>query len=67
MIDPTEFFLTRRSVKVADMQPGQPGLEDQQTILRTGLRVPDHGKLAPFEFIVFQIQYEFACSFSGNC
>lgn len=54
MIDPSEFFLTRRSVKVADMRPGQPSLEDQKTILRAGLRVPDHGKLAPFEFIVFQ-------------
>lgn len=54
MIDPTEFFLTRRSVRAVDMDPGAPSAEDQETILAAGLRVPDHGKLAPFQFVVFQ-------------
>ena len=54
MIDPTEFFKTRRSVKVADMVPGGPKAADRDTILAAGLRVPDHGKLAPFQFVVLE-------------
>lgn len=54
MIDPTEFFTTRRSVKAADMEPGGPSPQDKQTIFAAGLRVPDHGKLAPFQFVVFE-------------
>lgn len=53
MIDPTEFYTTRRSVKAADMVQGGPSEADRHTILTAGLRVPDHGKLAPFEFVVF--------------
>ena len=33
--------------------PG-PDAMDLETILRAGLRVPDHGKLAPWRFLVFQ-------------
>ena len=53
MIDPAEFFLNRRSVKTVDMVPGAPSPADRDTILAAGLRVPDHGKLAPFKFVVF--------------
>ncbi|MGB0786126.1 MAG: nitroreductase family protein [Alphaproteobacteria bacterium] len=54
MIDPKEFFLTRRSVKVSDLLPGRPSEDDRDTIITAGLRVPDHGKLAPFAFVVFE-------------
>ncbi len=54
MINPTEFYTTRRSVKTVDMVPGAPSPGDQQTILAAGLRVPDHGKLAPFQFVLFE-------------
>jgi len=33
--------------------PG-PNAEQLQTILASGVRVPDHGKLAPWRFIVFE-------------
>ena len=55
MIDPATFFTTRRSVMAANLSRG-PSLEDQQTILTAGMRVPDHGKLAPFKFVVFEGQ-----------
>ncbi len=54
MIDPTQFYRSRRSVKVADLAPGGPLEQDRDTILAAGLRVPDHGKLAPFQFVVFE-------------
>ncbi len=49
-----ELLATRRSVKAVDMgnQPLAPG--QLETILRAGMRVPDHGKLAPWRFVVFE-------------
>lgn len=45
---------TRRSASVKAM--GEPGPSRRQldTILAAGARVPDHGKLAPWRFIVFE-------------
>lgn len=48
------FLQTRRSVKAADMPPGGPDPETLELILRAGLRVPDHGKLAPWQIIRFE-------------
>lgn len=49
-----ELLATRRSVKAVDMG-NQPLSADQlETILRAGMRVPDHGKLAPWRFVVFE-------------
>lgn len=49
-----ELLAKRRSIKAVDMGsaallPGQ-----LETILRAGMRVPDHGKLAPWRFVVFE-------------
>lgn len=48
-----DLLLRRRSVKAIDMQPPGPGAETLETILRCGLRVPDHGKLGPWRIIRF--------------
>lgn len=49
-----DLLLTRRSVSAKDMC--EPGPSDQQleTILKAAHRVPDHGKLGPWRFIVFK-------------
>ncbi len=49
-----DYFLTRRSTKLAHMtQPG-PTHEEIETILKVGARTPDHGKYVPWYFIVFE-------------
>ncbi len=49
-----ELLLKRRSVSVKNMNGVGPTAEDIETILRAGMRVPDHGKLAPWRFIVIE-------------
>ena len=50
----TEFLLKRRSVVAQNMIEPGPSDEDLQTILTIGARVPDHGKLHPWRYIVFK-------------
>lgn len=51
-MDTIDLMLTRRSVKAADMiEPGPSGA-DLDRILRAAIRVPDHGKLAPWRIQV---------------
>lgn len=45
-------LLHRRSVKARDMQGPGPNRQTMQQILTAGMRVPDHGKLAPWRFLV---------------
>jgi nitroreductase len=52
--DAVEFLKTRRSVKPREMSGPGPSAADLDTILTIGARVPDHGKLAPWRFIVFE-------------
>ncbi|WP_322518234.1 nitroreductase [Rhodopseudomonas palustris] len=54
MSDPIEFFKTRRSVKPREMTGPGPSPEELETILTIAARVPDHGKIAPWRFIVFE-------------
>ena len=49
-----DLLLTRRSVKPLTMTGLGPSDAELQTILRVGARVPDHGKLAPWRFILFK-------------
>ena len=49
-----EFLQTRRSVTAANMPPGGPDADSLQAILAAGIRVPDHGKLAPWRIVVFE-------------
>lgn len=54
MASPIEFLTTRRSVPAQFL--GSPGPDQQQLdeILTAAIRVPDHGKLAPWRFVAFQ-------------
>jgi nitroreductase len=52
--DTIEFLKTRRSVKPREMSGPGPSPAELETILTVGARVPDHGKLAPWRFIVFE-------------
>lgn len=54
MTDVIGFLKTRRSVKPRDMNGVSPTQAELETILTIGARVPDHGKLAPWRFIVFE-------------
>ncbi|MFO1110963.1 MAG: nitroreductase [Bradyrhizobium sp.] len=54
MPDAIELLKTRRSMKPRDMTGPGPAPAELETILTIGARVPDHGKLAPWRFIVFE-------------
>lgn len=56
MPETIKFLLKRRSIVAANLK--DPGPDDHQlkTLLRIAARVPDHGKLAPWRFILFQGQ-----------
>jgi nitroreductase len=45
---------TRRSVKPMLMDSGGPGADEIDTMLTIAARTPDHGKLTPWRFIVFE-------------
>ncbi|HEY4345926.1 MAG TPA: nitroreductase family protein, partial [Parvibaculum sp.] len=49
-----DLLLTRRSVKPFTMAAPGPDASELEIILRAGSRVPDHGKLAPWRFILFK-------------
>lgn len=46
------FLATRRSGKPRDMVAPGPSADQMRAILSAAIRVPDHGKLAPWRFIV---------------
>jgi nitroreductase len=52
--DAIELLKIRRSVKPREMTGPGPSPAELETILTIGARVPDHGKLAPWRFIVFE-------------
>jgi nitroreductase len=52
--DAIELLKIRRSVKPREMSGPGPAPAELETILTIGARVPDHGKLAPWRFIVFE-------------
>jgi nitroreductase len=55
MTNPTiELLLKRRSVTAINMTGPGPGSDDIDLILRAGARVPDHGKLAPWRFVLLE-------------
>lgn len=49
-----DFLLTRRSVAPLQMTGPAPTADELKTLLTIASRVPDHGKLAPWRFIVFE-------------
>ncbi len=48
-----DYLLTRRSVMAQNLNDPAPNQEELDKILTVASRVPDHGKLAPWYFIVF--------------
>ena len=54
MPDALELLKIRRSVKPREMIAPGPSPAELDTILTIGARVPDHGKLTPWRFIVFE-------------
>jgi len=54
MPDALNLLLTRRSVKPAELTGPGPSAEQLDTLLTVASRVPDHGKLVPWRFIVFE-------------
>jgi nitroreductase len=52
--DTIDFLKARRSVKPREMTAAAPSPSELETILTIGARVPDHGKLAPWRFIVME-------------
>ncbi len=54
MTDALDLLKTRRSVKPRNMTGPGPTPAELETILTIGARVPDHGKIVPWRFIVFE-------------
>lgn len=57
---PIALLLTRRSAKARDLVAPGPSAAELDTILTAAMRVPDHGKLAPWRFIVVEDRDSFA-------
>jgi nitroreductase len=53
MPDALDLLKTRRSVKPMELTAPGPTGDDLATILTIASRVPDHGKLTPWRFVVF--------------
>ncbi len=52
--DALDLLLTRRSVSANQMRGPGPSAEQLERILTAATRVPDHKKLAPWRFILFE-------------
>ena len=53
MPDAIDLLKTRRSVKPIELTGPGPAAGELETLLTVASRVPDHGKLTPWRFIVF--------------
>src|SRR5712672_3958074 len=53
MPDALELLQTRRSLKPIELIGPGPSAAEVETLLTIASRVPDHGKLVPWRFIVF--------------
>jgi nitroreductase len=53
MPDALDLLKTRRSVKPIELNGPGPSASELDSILTVAARVPDHGKLTPWRFIVF--------------
>jgi nitroreductase len=54
MPDALKLLTTRRSFKAAELGEPGPSAAEIDTLLTVASRVPDHGKLTPWRFIVFE-------------
>jgi nitroreductase len=56
MPDALELLKTRRSIKPVELAGPAPSAAEIETLLTIASRVPDHGKLVPWRFIIFEGQ-----------
>ncbi|MGB3540225.1 MAG: nitroreductase [Mesorhizobium sp.] len=49
-----DFLLARSSVPIADLHEPAPGDDQIATMIAAASRVPDHGRLAPWRFILYR-------------
>ena len=54
MPDALKLLTTRRSFKAVELAGPGPSAAEIDTLLTVASRVPDHGKLTPWRFIVFE-------------
>ena len=54
MPDALDLLKTRRSIKPIELDGPGPSSSELETLLTVASRVPDHGKLTPWRFIVFE-------------
>src|SRR5260221_11446830 len=54
MPEAIDLLKTRRSVKPIELSGPGPAADELSTLLTIASRVPDHGKLTPWRFIVFE-------------
>src|SRR6266508_1627449 len=54
MPDALELLKTRRSIKPVELAGPGPSAAEIATLLTIASRVPDHGKLVPWRFIIFE-------------
>jgi nitroreductase len=54
MPDALELLKTRRSIKPVELAGPGPSPAEIETLLTIASRVPDHGKLVPWRFIIFE-------------
>jgi len=60
MADALELLTTRRSFKAVELTGPAPSAAELDTLLTIASRVPDHGKLVPWRFIVFEGEARYA-------
>lgn len=54
MTDTTRYLQTRRSIPIPALRAPAPNDAEIATILTIASRVPDHGKLAPWRFVIYR-------------
>ncbi len=54
MTDTLDLLLARRSTRILDFAEPGPTPQETETLLTIASRVPDHGKLAPWRFILLE-------------
>jgi len=51
---PLDFLLSRRSPPISELAEPGPDNAEIRTMLQAAIRVPDHGRLAPWRFILYR-------------
>ena len=49
-----DFMLTRSSAPISELKEPAPDSAEIETMIRAASRVPDHGRLAPWRFIIYR-------------